>query len=226
MFKEFLKELNGKRVEGELIKTIIYSLLTSAVFLGVLYFLTFKGIPDFVSKYGLNLFFVALSLALIMPAVKQIRAYKDFACMSGMMIGMTIGMISSFLIGFYVAATNGMFFGGFFGISVGLLFGIWNGKCCGVMGIMEGMMAAFMGGLMGAMTAFMLINDHLKIAFVLVFIISAIITFGLNYMIYKETKELERQHKDSSSFIIILTFILISIITWFIVFGPRGGIFA
>lgn len=226
MFKQFLKELNGKRVEGELIKTIIYSLLTSAVLLVSLYFLSFKNITDFIPKYGLNLFFVALSLALIMPAIKQMRAYKEFACMAGMMIGMTLGMISSFLIGFYVAATNGMFFGGFFGIAVGLVFGIWNGKCCGVMGIMEGMMAAFMGGLMGAMTAFMLINDHLKIAFVLVFLISTMITFGLNYMIYQETKELERQHKDSSYFIIILTFILMAIITWFIVSGPRGGIFA
>jgi len=226
MFKQFLKELNGKRVEGELIKTIIYSLLTSAVLLAVLYFLSFKNISDFIPKYGLNLFFVALSLALIMPAIKQIRAYKEFACMAGMMIGMTLGMISSFLIGFYVAATNGMFFGGFFGIAVGMLFGIWNGKCCGIMGIMEGMMAAFMGGLMGAMTAFMLINDHLKIAFVLVFIVSAIITFGLNYMIYKEAKEIEAKNKGSNSFIIALTFILIAITTWFIVFGPRGGIFA
>ncbi len=226
MFKEFLKELNGKRVEGKLIKAIIYSLLTSAIFLVAMYFLSFQNIADFIPKYGLNLFFVALSLALIMPAIKQIKAYKEFACMPGMMICMTLGMISSFLIGFYTAATNGMFFGGFFGVAVGLLFGIWNGKCCGIMGIMEGMMAAFMGGLMGAMTAFMLINDHLKIAFVLVFLVSAAITIGLNYMIYKEAKELEVSHKDSNFFIVTLTFILVAITTWFIVFGPRGGIFA
>ena len=226
MFKEFIKELNGKRVEGELIKTIIISLLTSAIFLGAIYFLSLKNIDGFIPKYGLSLFFIALSYAIIMPAVKQVRTYKEFGCMSGMMIGMTLGMISSFLIGFYTASTNGMFFGGFFGLAIGLLFGIWNGKCCGVMGIMEGMMAAFMGGLMGAMTAFMLINDHLKIAFVLVFIVSAVITTGLNYMIYKETKELEREKKESSFFTVVLTFILMSITTWFVVFGPRGGIFA
>jgi hypothetical protein len=226
MFKQFFKELNGNRVEGELIKTIIYSLLTSAVILVALYFLSFKNIADFIPKYGLNLFFVALSLALIMPAVKQVRAYKDFACMAGMMIGMTIGMISSFLIAFYVSATNGMFYGGFLGIAVGMLFGIWNGKCCGVMGIMEGMMAAFMGGLMGGMTTVMLINDHLKVSFILAFLVLAIIMIGLNYMIYKETKEIERENKEGNLFIIILTFILMSIITWFIVFGPRGGIFA
>ena len=226
MLKQFLKELNGKRVEGELIKAIIYSLLTSAVLLIALYFLSFKNMPDFISKYGLNLFFVALSFALIMPDVKQIRAYRNFACMAGMMIGMTIGMISSFLIGFYVSATNGMFYGGFFGIAVGMLFGIWNGKCCGVMGIMEGMMAAFMGGLMGGMTAIMLINDHLKISFIFAFLVLAVIMIGLNYMIYKETKEIERENKEGNLFIIVLTFILMSVTTWFIIFGPRGGIFA
>lgn len=226
MFHEFVKELNGKRVEGKLIKTIIVSLLTSAIFLGIIYYFTFKNIGGFLPKYGLSLFFIALSYALIIPAVMQIRAYKELACMSGMMVGMTLGMISSFLIGFYTASTNGMFFGGFLGVAVGMLFGIWNGKCCGVMGVMEGMMAAFMGGLMGAMTAFMLINDHLKIAFVLVLIISAVIIFGLNYMIYKEAREIEGETRNDYFFTIVLTFILISITTWFIVFGPRGGIFA
>jgi hypothetical protein len=161
-----------------------------------------------------------------MPAIVQIKTYRNFACMAGMMIGMTIGMISSFLIGFYTASTNGMFFGGFFGIAIGLLFGIWNGRCCGVMGIMEGMMAAFMGGLMGAMTAFMLINDHLQIAFILVFVVSAVIMIGLNYMIYKEAKELEEKKQKAGFFVIVLTFILMSITAWLIVLGPRGGIFA
>ncbi|MDE1848677.1 MAG: hypothetical protein KGH55_01440 [Nanoarchaeota archaeon] len=226
MFKEFLKELNGRRVEGEMLKTAVVSLLTSAIFLIGIYFLSLKNISEFIPKYGLDLFFISLSYALIILVVRQIRAYKEFACMSGMMIGMTLGMISSFLIGFYVASINGMFFGGFFGIAVGFLFGIWNGKCCGIMGIMEGMMAAFMGGLMGAMTAFMLINDHLKIAFILVFIISAIIMVGLNYMVYKETKEREREIKEGYFSVIVLTFVLMAITTWFIVFGPRGGIFA
>ncbi len=224
-FKKFAKELNGKGVEGELIKTILYSLITSFLTLGILYFLKFKNITDFIPKYGFSLFFSALSYALIMPTIRQIRAYKELPCMSGMMVGMTIGMISGFLPGFYVASTNGMFIGGFFGAALGIVIGIYNGKCCGVMGIMEGIMAGFMGGLMGAMTAFMLFNDNLKIAAVLVFVIGAVIMIGLNYMIYKETKELERKLVESHFLTIFFTFLLISITTWIIVFGPRSAIF-
>ena len=56
-------------------------------------------------------------------------------------------------------------------------------------------MAGFMGGLMGAMTAVMMLNDNLKLATVLVFLVSAVIMIGLNYMIYQETRSFERKHK-------------------------------
>src|SRR3989338_4093346 len=187
-FQEFIKELNGDRVEGELIKTIFYSLITSFLILGLLYFFRFRYIEGFIEKQGYFLFFSALSYSLIIPMIRQVRAYKEFACMSGMMIGMTSGMVSGFLLGFLVASTNGMFVGSMFGILVGISLGIWNGKCCGIMGIMEGMMAGFMGGLMGAMTAFMLLNDNLILSMIIIFIISAIILFSLNFMIYKEMK--------------------------------------
>ena len=225
MFKEFIKELNGNRVEGELIKTTLYSLLTSLIFLVLIYYLKFSSVTDFIPKYGFYLFFSALSLAIITPAIRQIRAYNKFACMSGMMIGMTIGMISGFLLGFYVGSTNGMFVGGFFGVAVGMILGIWNGKSCGVMGIMEGIMAGFMGGLMGAMTAVMLLNDNLKIAGILIFVISAIIMVGLNYMIYKEAKESERQKEEDHFFTISITFILMVITTWLVLYGPRSFLF-
>ncbi len=223
--KEFIKSLNEDRVEGELIKTIIYSLITSFIILGILYYLKFKTIENFIPKYGTYLFFSALSYALIIPAIRQVRAYKEFPCMTGMMIGMTMGMISGFLPGFYVASTNGMFIGGFFGAFLGIIIGAWNGKCCGIMGVMEGIMAGFMGGLMGAMTSFMLFNDNLKIATILVFIISAIIIFGLNYMIYKESAQLERKRKEDQFLTIALSFILTILTAWLIVFGPRSAIF-
>ncbi len=222
---EFIKELNGDRVEGELVKTIFYSLLTSFVFLGIMYFIQFRNIDGFLSKYGFFLFFSALSYALIVPTIRQVRAYKEMACMSGMMVGMTTGMIAGFLPGFYVASTNGMFIGGFFGVAIGIGLGIWNGKCCGVMGVMEGIMAGFMGGLMGAMTAFMLLNDHLKATAIIVFAISAVMVVGLNYMIYKEMKENERERKEDHLLTFFITFILIAITTWIIVFGPRSGLF-
>src|SRR3989344_7351592 len=194
-FKNFMKELSGKDVEGEIIKSVFISVITSLILLGVLYFLVLENVENLIPKYGFYLLFAVLSYAIIISCMRQVRAYKDFACMSGMMIGMTLGMIAGFLSGFYVGATNGMFYGGIFGMIIGILMGIWNGSCCGIMGIIEGIMAGFMGGLMGAMTALMLLNDHLKAMGVIVFIISSLIMLSLIYMVYKETKETERQRK-------------------------------
>ena len=225
MISEFFKELNGDRVEGELIRTIFYSLLVSFVVLGVLYFFRFRFVENFMPKYGFFLFFAALSYSLIVASVRQVRAYKEMPCMSGMMVGMTTGMISGFLPGFFVASTNGMFFGSVFGMLIGISLGIHNGKCCGVMGVMEGIMAGFMGGLMGAMTSFMLFNDNLKAATVIVFLISAFILFGLKYMIYKEMKNENRQRTEDYFLALILTLVLTAATAWLMVFGPRGGIF-
>ncbi|PIN93829.1 hypothetical protein COU54_01540 [Candidatus Pacearchaeota archaeon CG10_big_fil_rev_8_21_14_0_10_31_24] len=224
-FKEFVKELNGEGVEGELIKTIFVSLITSFLVLFVLYYFKLKYVEEFIPKYGLYLFFIILSYAFILPSVRQVRAYQNFPCMSGMMIGMTVGMIAGFLAGFFVGATNGMFWGSVFGMGIGILFGVWNGKCCGVMGIMEGMMAGFMGGLMGAMTAIMMFNDNLKALGIIVFIISASIMIGLNFMIYSESKMLDRKHKDDELFIVFWSFILTMISIWLMVFGPRSVLF-
>ena len=226
--KEFTKEIKGSnngRVEGEIIKTIFYSLITSFVVLGILYFLKFRFIQDFIPKQGYFLFFAALSYALIIPAIRQVRAYRELPCMSGMMVGMTSGMISGFLPAFYVASTNGMFIGIIFGMIIGISIGIWNGKCCGIMGFMEGIMAGFMGGLMGAMTAFMLLNDNLKSAAIIVFIISAVIMFALNYMIYGEMKNEKRKRHEEHLWTFVLTFILTTVTAWLIVYGPRSGVF-
>lgn len=221
-FKQFVKELNGPRVEGELVKTIVYSLITSAVVLGAIYYLFLKA-EDF-SKYSFWLFFSAASIALIVPTIRQVRAYKNLNCMSGMMIGMTAGMLAGFLLGFYVGATNGMFMGGVFGMVIGIALGIWMGSCCGIMGTMEGVMAGFMGGWMGAMTSVMLIADHLKLAALIVFIVNAFIAISLNYMIFVETRDSERQRKEDYFTIIAISFILTAITTWVIVFGPRGPV--
>lgn len=225
--KEFVKSLSNDKIEGELVKTIFVSLATSFILLGILYFLKFRYLESFLPKYGLFLFLSILSYSLILLSVRHVRAYKEFACMSGMMVGMTIGMISGFLPGFLIGATNGMFWGSIVGMSFGILFGVWNGKCCGIMGAMEGMMAGFMGGLMGAMTAIMMFNENLRAAAVIVFIISGTILFGLNYMIYKEAREaeMEHRHKDDELFTISWSFILTAITTWFMVFGPRSLLF-
>lgn len=224
-FKSFIRELNGDRVEGEIVKTILYSLATSFLTLIALYYFKLRYISNFTDKYGFYLFFAVLSFAIIIPTIRQVRAYRQFACMSGMMIGMTSGMIAGFLSGFFVGATNGMFYGGVFGMAVGIALGIWTGKCCGVMGFMEGIMAGFMGGLMGAMTAVMMLNDNLKAASVIVFAISAVILVALNYMIYFEMKESERQLREDHFITITLSFVLTAVTTWLMVFGPRSPLF-
>ena len=221
-----IKELGGKRVEGELIRTVFYSFLTSAAVLVIFYFTALRGIEGFIGKYGLFLLLAMLSYALISPAIRQVRAYQQFACMPGMMIGMTTGMISGFLPGFLVASTNGMFVGSIFGMAVGITLGIWAGKCCGVMGYMEGIMAGFMGGLMGAMTAFMLLTDHLKASAIIVFVISAVILVSLNYMIFGEMKENGRQIVEDHWITAIMTLLLMITTIWLMVFGPRSGIFS
>jgi hypothetical protein len=220
--KNFTKELNGNRVEGELIKSILYSLMISFGLFIILYYARLRFIEDFIPKYGFYIFFAILSYAIVFPSIRQTRAYRTFACMPGMMIGMTTGMIAGFLAGFFIGATNGMFWGSMFGMAVGIFMGIWNGKCCGVMGTMEGLMAGFMGGLMGAMTSVMLLNEHLKIASIVIFIICATIIFALNFMIYNEKKEHGKELKEDYSGIILLSVLLTSLTIWLIVYGPRS----
>src|SRR3989344_4663267 len=172
--KDFIKSLNNDKVEGELVKTIFVSLVTSFILLGILFFVRLRYIENFIPKYGFFLFFAVLSYSLILLSVKHIRAYKEFSCMSGMM---------------------------------------------------EGMMAGFMGGIMGGMTAIMMLNDNLRVAGAVVFMISGFILFGLNYMIYTETREMERKHKDNEFFTISWSFMLTAVTTWFMVFGPRSLLF-
>ena len=224
-FKEFQKSLAEDGAEGELVKTIFVSLATSFAILAILYLFRLRYIENFIPKYGFYLFFAILSYSLILPSLRHVRAYKELPCMAGMMIGMTIGMISGFLAGFFVASTNGMFVGSVFGMLVGIVFGVLTGKCCGVMGIMEGIMSGFMGGLMGGMTSIMLLNDHLKATSVIVFIISGVILVGLNYLIHKETREIERRHKDSNLFITSWSFALTVVTVVLMVFGPRSALF-
>lgn len=225
-FKEFIEKLSKDEVEGEIVKTIFYSLITSFAAFGIVYYIRLRNVSDFMDKYGFFLFFAILSYALIIPSIRQVRAFKDFPCMSGMMIGMTLGMISGFLPGYFVGATNGMFYGSLIGMAIGIFVGVWNGKCCGIMGVMEGIMAGFMGGIMGAMTAVMMINDNMKAAGVIVFLVSAVILFMLNYMVYKETRVMERRFREDQFITIVLSFILTIITIWLMVFGPRSILFS
>lgn len=225
-FRSFLKETTGKRVEGELLSTVLYSLLTSFALVGILYIIKLRFIETFITDQAIFLFFALVSFALVIPSVRHVQAYRELPCMAGMMVGMTSGMIAGFLFGFYVASTNGMFIGSVYGMTLGIIIGVWNGKCCGVMGIIEALMAGFMGGLMGAMTAYMLLNDHLRTTAVIVFVISAVIMSLLHYMIYVEMRMMQRKLRLDQFMTILASLLFAALTTWIIVFGPRGGIFA
>ncbi|HLD12140.1 MAG TPA: hypothetical protein VJB87_00935 [Candidatus Nanoarchaeia archaeon] len=226
-FNEFKQSLQEKEsAEGELITTILISLISSLGLLALIYFIKLKNIEGFLSNQGYYLFFAVLSYVFLIPAIRHVRAYKEFTCMTGMMIGMTLGMISGFVIGYYIGATNGMFWGSVFGMTLGITIGIWNGSCCGIMGWMEGVMAGMMGGLMGGMTAIMLINDHLKAMTIILFIITTVMIIGLNYLIFHETRQQERKLKEDQWNTVIISIFLTSLTLWMMIQGPRGGIFA
>ncbi|MGK0209422.1 MAG: hypothetical protein ACI83O_000699 [Patescibacteria group bacterium] len=227
--KEFISELQGregKRVEGELIKTAFVSLFSSFVVFALLYYFVLQGTVVNLSQYYYFIFLSILTYALLMPAVKQVRAFKKFPCMTGMMIGMTMGMMSGMMIGFFVGASNGMFWGSVFGMGIGISLGVWTGKWSGIMGVMEGTMAGFMGGLMGAMTGVMMYNDHLRAAGVIIFLIGGSILIGLNYMLYIETKQEERQHYEGDIITVIVSVVLTLLTVWMIVLGPKSAVFA
>ncbi len=226
--KNFMNELiKGKGIEGNLIKVVFTSLLTSLLILGLLYFTKFRGIDNFFNDYGFFLFFGVLIYAFVSGVLYQIRAFGVFPCMSGMMIGMTLGMIGGFIPGFVIASTNGMFVGAVFGMIFGISVGIIAGsRCCGVMGFLEGIMSGFMGGLMGAMTAFMLLNDNLRASTWIVSLISVIILIALNYMLYLESKQLENKQKnDGMLFTIGFTFFATVVTAWLMIYGPKSGVF-
>ena len=95
-----------KQEKNAVSESIIISLLTSLITFGIWYYVQLHSIENFIADYGFFIFFAILSYVLILPSEKTVRAYKEFPCMSGMMIGMTVGMISGFLSGFFVGATN------------------------------------------------------------------------------------------------------------------------
>jgi hypothetical protein len=226
-FRQFARDVwQSKGIEGKVLMHVLVSVITSFVVLGVLYFFRLRDIPTFNETYRFFLFFAVITYALLAGVLVQVRAFGQFPCMSGMMIGMTTGMIAGFLPGFFIAATNGMFVGSMVGMGLGITIGIIaGGRACGVMGFMEGIMAGFMGGLMGAMTSFMLFNDHLRATTTVISFICSLILISLNYLLYVESKQLEQRRTPEYLSTTVFTFIAIVLTTWFMVYGPKSGVF-
>lgn len=78
---------------------------------------------------------------------------------------------------------------------------------------------------MGAMTSVMLLNDHLQAATVIVFLVGGVILVALNYLIYHEMKENERQKQEDHIMTMTLTSLLTLLTLWLMVWGPRSALF-
>lgn len=225
-FKKYLGDIKqSDRIEREVILVAAGILASLALLEAIAYFGFFKNIPGFFSKYGYYLIFLIISVVITGASVWHAKAYGNrFSCMTGMMIGMTTGMIAGFLVGMVISATNGMFIGSVVGILIGMSVGVWTGNCCGVMGAMEGMMAGLMGGLMGAMTSLMLLNDNLKLIIPILVLASLMILIGLDYTIYKETRNAKLNKYEYFPYI-TLCFIITIALTFLMVYGPKSALF-
>lgn len=185
--------------------------------------------PNFISKYGIWLIYLALSVASISTALWHFYSYKtNISCMMGMMIGMTVGMQTGMLIGAIIGATNGFFIGALVGMLVSVAVGIISGQCCGVMGVLEGMMAGVMGGTMGPMITVMMFSDGLNVFMPFYVIINILIMLGMIYMFFEESVEgkAAKIRKISPQIfyglLIIITAVLIAIMTY----GPKSPLLA
>ena len=79
--------------------------------------------------------------------------------------------------------------------------------------------------MMGSMTSLMMFNDNLKYMAVIVFLVSGITLFGLNYMIYKETREAEKKNGEGDFFTMFWSLFLTALTIFIMVFGPRSILF-
>jgi hypothetical protein len=85
-----------------------------------------------------------------------------------------------------------------------------------------------MGGLMGAMTSVMTLNDNIKLLIPILILNMIIIVIGLIIMIYKEEiSSREDIHYEGFQFLPFITvnFIIILILTYLMVYGPRSFLF-
>jgi hypothetical protein len=172
------------------------------------------------------LFFVIAAAVMSVYSVSHMDTYrKGMTCSNGMMVGMTTGMVSGYMVGAVIGATNGMFVGSVTGTAVGIFIGLALGKHSGVMGAMEGVMAGLMAGTMGAMTTVMMINDNLLAFLYILAGICLAITGMLSYMMFREAGPAPRHgFRGGFARFLIDTGALCAVMTFIILYGPKGGL--
>ncbi len=225
--RDFKENKNKYKIEYAGLKYVLGVFLILTIIEIIAYFGFLNNIPDFLKHYGIYLFYLNFSIAILGGGVWHFLSYKGkVTCMVGMMIGMTFGMQAGMMLGIILGATNGFFIGALFGMIIGVFIGTITGKCCGIMGAMQGMMAGVMGGTMGPMISVMMFTDNLHIFLPPYMLINAAIIIGLSYMFYEEVvegKELIKTPLDFVTFAaasIIIAFILLAIM----IYGPKSAV--
>ena len=227
-FRDFIENKHKYEVEYKMLKYSLFAFVILIALEFLAYFLFFNKIPNFLSKYGLWIFYLILAVISVGAAMWHLKSYRgQVTSMVGMMIGMTFGMQTGLMIGAIIGATNGIFVGGMTGMLSGVFVGFHNGKCCGIMVVLEGMMAGMMNGIMGGMIGVMFFADHILWFMPFFMLINLAIMWGLSYMLYEEFVEDNPKAKKSPlSFLTFLSycFIAVLILTLIIVYAPKSGL--
>ncbi len=230
--KERLRDMKENKEKYKTMRKVFwYSLFIFLILFGlqaIAYFGFLNSIPNFLSKFGIWLFYLDISVAALAASAWYMYTQKGHVtCMTGMMIGMTLGMQTGMMIGAVHGAVNGFFIGAMVGMIIGTIAGIISGTSCGNMGIMQGMMAGIMGGTMGPMITMMMFTDHVKIFMPFYIVINLAILAGFVYMYFEEVVENKKIVKRDIDFIslaaisIIITFAL----TALVIYGPKSVLF-
>jgi len=229
-WKDYKENKNKYFVERKIL-TYTGSIFLILLFIELFFYMFFlKNIPNFIANYAWWIFYLDISVAVMIAGIWHVFAYRaKVTCMVGMMIGMTVGMQAGMMFGAVVGATNGFFIGAMTGMLIGVVVGIITGKCCGIMGVMEGMMAGLMGGTMGPMISVMMFSDNLLWFMPIYMIINVLIVWGLSYMLFEEVVEHKKdvlvKPKDFmtiAAYAIIITCMLLLLM----IFGPKSALIA
>jgi hypothetical protein len=215
-------------------KTLKYGLVTFLVLIlieSLAYAGFLRTIPGFLSKYGIWILYLNISIVSISMSVLYILFNKSkVPCMTGMMVGMTIGMQIGMMIGAVMGATNGYFTGAMVGMILGAIGGTIAGFTSNsTMSWVQGLMSGIMGGTMGPMITVMMFTDRINLFMPFYMLLNLILLWGFIKMyheeVIKDNNELVRTHVDLLTFIsatIIITVILVAIM----LYGPKSPIFA
>ncbi len=225
---------NGFDNDNTYHKTLKYGLITFLVLIlieSIAYFGFLNRIPDFLTRYGVWILYLNISVVSISMAVLYMLYNKTkVPCMTGMMIGMTIGMQIGMMIGAVIGATNGYFTGAMVGMILGSIGGIIAGFTSNsTMSWVQGLMSGIMGGTMGPMISVMMFTDRIIIFMPFYILLNLVLLWGFMKMYHEEAIDGNKElvHKKIDLLTFASTCIIISAILIFImVYGPKSPIFA